>query len=73
MDNSLSHTKTTSDHEDDGYHRNDLTTRQKEIVREKRVYSKNKSRQRVLCFIFDCGCDMIYVSFIELNLRYYVF
>ena len=42
-------------------------------MREKRVYSEIKSRQRVLCFIFDRGCDMIYASFIELNLGYFVF
>ena len=40
------------------YHGNDLTTRQKEIVRE-----KIKSRQRVLCFIFDVGCVLLYVGF----------
>ena len=46
------------------YHGNDLTTGQK----EKRVYSKIKTRQRMLCFIFDRGCVIIYVSFIEFNL-----
>ena len=30
-------------------------------------------RHRVLCFIFDRWCVMIYVSFIEFNLGYYVF
>ena len=34
----------------------------------KRVYSKNNSRQRVLCFIFDRGCAIIYVSSIDFNL-----
>ena len=42
------------------YHENDSTTGQKESMREKRVYSKTKSSQRVLCFIFDRGCAIIY-------------
>ena len=50
------------------YHGNDLTTAQKELVREKRVHSKIKTRQRVLCFIFDCGCVKIYLNFVEFNL-----
>ena len=42
-------------------------------MKEKRVYSKIKSRQGVLCFVFDCGRVKIYVSFIELIWGYYVF
>ena len=41
------------------YHGKDLTTGQKETVMEKGVYSKTKTRQRVLCFIFDRGCIII--------------
>ena len=52
------------------YHGNDLTTGQKEILREKRFYSKIKSRQSVLCFRFGRGCVIINVSFIEFNLGY---
>ena len=38
------------------YHGNYLTTGQKEIVMEKRVYPKIKLRQRVFCFTFDRRC-----------------
>ena len=54
-------TKTTRDHEDDGImETEDFWGR--ELIR----------RHRVLCFIFDRSCVMIYVSFIEVNLGYYV-
>ena len=50
------------------YHGKDLQTGRKAIVRKRRVYSKIKSRQRVLCSIFDRGCVIIIVSFIEFYL-----
>ena len=54
--------KTTRDHEDDG------------IMETERDFEEESLFEDIVCyiFIFDHWCVMIYVSFIEFNLGYYV-